>query len=224
MRTTRSSSCPGEGLVLIPLNFPLGCWPGPDPPQFPPWGWAWIWPPSISPLAVGLDLIPLHFPLGCGPGSDPPQFPPWLWAWTWSPSISPLGVGLEGWSPWQRGIGLLGRRGVSSAGGDPSMHWGRPPSPVNRMTNRCKNITLPQTSFAGGKYVNHYYGISLHVLFFLKNTKQTVLIHVALVMVTGQTIGLRVGHIFSREQHYWWYLIVDIGKCCTSVSRVPPLW
>ena len=26
-----------------------------------------------------------------------------------------------------------------------------PPPPVNRMTNRCKNITLPQTSFAGGK-------------------------------------------------------------------------
>ena len=26
--------------------------------------------------------------------------------------------------------------------------------PVNRMTNRCKNITLPQTSFAGGdKYI-----------------------------------------------------------------------
>ena len=24
------------------------------------------------------------------------------------------------------------------------------PPPVNRMTNRCKNITLPQTSFAGG--------------------------------------------------------------------------
>ena len=24
--------------------------------------------------------------------------------------------------------------------------------PVNRMTDRCKNITLPQTSFAGGKY------------------------------------------------------------------------
>ena len=23
--------------------------------------------------------------------------------------------------------------------------------PVNRMTDRCKNITLPQTSFAGGK-------------------------------------------------------------------------
>ena len=25
--------------------------------------------------------------------------------------------------------------------------------PVNRMTNRCKNITLPQTSFAGGNYL-----------------------------------------------------------------------
>ena len=25
------------------------------------------------------------------------------------------------------------------------------PPPVNRMTNRCKNITLPQTLFAGGK-------------------------------------------------------------------------
>ena len=24
------------------------------------------------------------------------------------------------------------------------------PPPVNRMTNMCKNITLPQTSFAGG--------------------------------------------------------------------------
>ena len=33
--------------------------------------------------------------------------------------------------------------------------WGRglgqTPSPVDRMTHRCKNITLPQTSFAGGK-------------------------------------------------------------------------
>ena len=26
-----------------------------------------------------------------------------------------------------------------------------PSSPVNRMTDRCKNITLSQTSFAGGK-------------------------------------------------------------------------
>ena len=30
---------------------------------------------------------------------------------------------------------------------------GYPPPPVNRMTDRCKIITLPQTSFAGGKNV-----------------------------------------------------------------------
>ena len=34
---------------------------------------------------------------------------------------------------------------VSVGGGD------TPPSLVNRMTNACENITLPQTSFAGGK-------------------------------------------------------------------------
>ena len=33
----------------------------------------------------------------------------------------------------------------------PVMHAGIE-TPVNRMTHRCKNITLPQTSFAGGKY------------------------------------------------------------------------
>ena len=33
--------------------------------------------------------------------------------------------------------------------------WGvgqTPLLPVNRMTHRCKNITLPETSFAGGNY------------------------------------------------------------------------
>ena len=41
-------------------------------------------------------------------------------------------------------------RGVHGPGGVwyPIMHWGRLP-PVNGMTNRCKNITLPQASFAG---------------------------------------------------------------------------
>ena len=45
--------------------------PRPDPPQFPPWLWAWTRSPSTSPLGVGLDQIPLHFPLGCGPGDLP---------------------------------------------------------------------------------------------------------------------------------------------------------
>ena len=36
-----------------------------------------------------------------------------------------------------------------------------PPPPVNRMTNRCKNITLPQTSFGGGNYT----GVNLGTFF-----------------------------------------------------------
>ena len=39
--------------------------------------------------------------------------------------------------------------GVSAPGGVvwyPSMHWSRQPPSVNRMTNRCKNITLATTS------------------------------------------------------------------------------
>ena len=143
MHIACSSSCSG-GLVLIPLNFPLGCGPGSDHPQFPPWVWAWIWSPSISPLGVGLDLIPLNFPIGCWPGSDPPQFPPWVWAWIWSPLISPLAV-VPGPDPpqfppwlwaWRR---VLLDRGVSLVGGSPSMHWGRPPC---GQTDTCKNITF----------------------------------------------------------------------------------
>ena len=36
----------------------------------------------------------------------------------------------------------------------PVMHTGKPtpPPPVDRMTHTCKNITLPETSFASGKY------------------------------------------------------------------------
>ena len=113
------------GLDLIPLNFPLQCGPGSDPPQFPPWVCTWIRSPSISPLGVGLDLIPLNFPLGvgldliplnfplgCGPGPDPPQFPPWLWAWR---GVSLVGGLLTGWSPWQGGI-LPGRGGLPGGG------------------------------------------------------------------------------------------------------------
>ena len=32
------------------------------------------------------------------------------------------------------------------------LHAGILPSPVNRVTDRCKNITLPQTLFVGGNY------------------------------------------------------------------------
>ena len=39
----------------------------------------------------------------------------------------------------------------------PGGWWCQVLPPVNRMTNRCKNITLPQTSFAGGKNSSFVY-------------------------------------------------------------------
>ena len=166
----------GGGLDLIPLNFPLGCGPESDAPQFHPWVWAWIWSPSISPLGVGLDLIPLNFPLGCGPEPDPPQFPPWVWAWTWSPSISPLGVGLNpiplnfplgcgpgGGFSFPGGCLLLGggspspdgspwQGGASFLGGwqYPSKHWGRPLPPWTESQTRVKTYNLGHNFVAAG--------------------------------------------------------------------------
>ena len=72
------------------------------------------------------------------------------------------GVSLAGGSPWwgislAGGGGLPGRQvsleGVSLAGGSP---WGvtLADPPVNRMTDACENITLPQMSFAGGNNQN----------------------------------------------------------------------
>ena len=49
--------------------------------------------------------------------------------------------------------GAFARGGSASRGGSAQagLHLGRSAAPsVNRMTHRCKNITLPQTSFAGG--------------------------------------------------------------------------
>ena len=127
--------------------------------------WAWIWSSSISSLGVCLDLIPLNFPLGCGPGSDPPLFLPWVWAWKGSPWQGGLlgrgspwrGVSLAGGSPWQ-GVSLVGGspwQGVSLAGegGSPcqgASFLGDPPPWTEFLTHASENITLPQTSFAGG--------------------------------------------------------------------------
>ena len=76
---------------------------------------------------------------------------------------------LEGDVPGPGGVylvlgGVPAPRGCTWAGsvcshGGCTWSWGGVPGPrgcqvlplVNRMTNRCKNITLPQTSFAGGK-------------------------------------------------------------------------
>ena len=142
------------GLDQIPLNFPLGCEPRPDPPQLPPClVWAWTSSPSISPLAVGLDQISLNFPLGSGAEPDPPQFLPWVWAWRPPsqiplnfplgyrpgpdpPSISPLGVSLDK-------IPLNFPLGCGPGPDPPHLPpWLCCPSPTDRQTDTCKNITL----------------------------------------------------------------------------------
>ena len=59
------------------------------------------------------------------------------------------GVCLGGVSAWGKGVSAWG--GLPKEGGVyPSMQWGRH-QPVNRIPDRCKNITFSQTSFAGGK-------------------------------------------------------------------------
>ena len=56
----------------------------------------------------------------------------------------------------QGGVPALGsvpdHRGCTWSGVCTWSGWGTCPGipPVNKMTDRCKNITLPQTSFAGG--------------------------------------------------------------------------
>ena len=71
-----STSPLGVGLDQIPLNFPLGCGFGPDPPQLPPWVWAWTRSPSTSPLGVGLETPPLGQGTPLGPGVPQDQAPP----------------------------------------------------------------------------------------------------------------------------------------------------
>ena len=76
-------------------------------------------------------------PLRCGLGDPPgqtPQLPPGCGPGDTPRPDSQLPPWVSAWKP--------------------ARHAGIPPPPplMNRMTDRCKNITLPQTSFAGGKY------------------------------------------------------------------------
>ena len=61
---------------------------------------------------------------------------------TWFGGVPGLGVYLV--------LGCTWSGGVPGLGGVPGPRGCQVLPPVNRMTNRCKNITLPQTSFAGG--------------------------------------------------------------------------
>ena len=85
---------------------------------------------------------------GTPPRPDPPQLPPWVWAWTRSPSTPPLGVGL----------GLETCKACHAGIPPPLETWCKAcwdttcnacwdtttPPPVNRITDACENITLPQ--------------------------------------------------------------------------------
>ena len=94
----------------------------------PPWVWAWR-PPR------------------CGPGDPAPQV--WAWRPPWpDPPQLPPGCGpgnlqgmLEYHPPRDLLQGMLGYHLQCMLGYHHPL--------VNRMTDRCKNITLPQTSFAG---------------------------------------------------------------------------
>ena len=110
-----STSPLGVGLEQIPLNYPLGYGPGPDPPQLPPWVWAW------SP-----------------PKPDPPKLPPWVWA---CKPARHAGIPPPAWRPAARHAGI-----------PPTMHVGiASPLWTEFLPHTSENITLPKTSFAGGK-------------------------------------------------------------------------
>ena len=120
-------------------------------------------PPSAVVVGGGVCLSTCwDSPPRCGPGAP-------LWVWAWRPGQipfnSPLGVDLETPLPSQIPLNfpsecgpgnLQGMLGYHSPPRPAARHTGipPPPHPVNRMTDRCKNIILPQTSFAGGKNRN----------------------------------------------------------------------
>ena len=81
-------------------------------------------PPAAVAVQGGLPQAPLQDQAPLGPGTPQDRAPPWDQ------------VPLPG-------------PGTSLGPGTPTLQEQAPP--VNRMTNRCKNITFPQTSFAGGK-------------------------------------------------------------------------
>ena len=110
-----------------------------------PWVWAWR-----HPLSVGLE-----------------DTPSWVWAWrppqvwAWRPPLArPLSFPPRcgpGDPPHARHAGIPPARhaGIPPPGYLQCMlRYHPPPIPVNRMTDRCKNITLPQTSFAAGNYTS----------------------------------------------------------------------
>ena len=98
---------------------------------YPPWVWAWK-PPQARPLNFP--------PPGCGPGDPPPgqtQLPPWVWAWR---PARYAGIPPPGYLQGMLGYYLQCMLGY---------HHPHPPW-TEFLTHASENITLPQTSSAGG--------------------------------------------------------------------------
>ena len=142
------------GCVSVYLVLVLGCLlsggvPGPGVSALggvsAPRGCTW----SRGCLLRGVYLVPGGAP---GPGGCVPGL---------GRVSAPRGVSGLGECTWSWGCvcswGMYLVWGVSAPGGC-LLRGGVRYSPVNRMTNRCKNITLPQTSFAGGNnaFLEHY--------------------------------------------------------------------
>ena len=132
MCTTRSSSHLLGGLPQCMLDTPqVWAWR-------PPWVWAWRPPrcgPGDPPGCGPRDPSrpdPSTSPLGVGletPPGQTPQLPPWVWAWRPArhAGIPPIPPRI------------------------PARHAGIPPPLWTEfLTHASENITLPQTSFAGG--------------------------------------------------------------------------
>ena len=153
-------------LDLILLNFPLRCGSRPDPPQFPPWVWAWIrgpHPPRADNPPEQTTPWSRHPPVAdIPPGADTPlgadtpweQTPPW----EHTPEQTPPGSRhppkqtppkqtppRSRHPPWSRYPPW--RPAARHAGIPPAMHtWIAPPPTVYRITDMSKNITLATTS------------------------------------------------------------------------------
>ena len=129
MRTARSSSRRGGDVCLSACwDTPLWVWLG-DSPQ------VWAWRPPTLQCGPGDPPWgrPLNFPPGCGPGDPPPQA---------RPLNFPTGCGLETCKAcWDTNP----LETCCKACWDTTYNacWDTTP-PLNRITDTCKNITLPQ--------------------------------------------------------------------------------
>ena len=118
---------------------------------------------------------------------------------------------------------------ICQGGVYPSMQWERHPPPVNRITDRYKNITLPQTSFAGcNKWSNlKYHTKQLEV----KNQKLTGIFHLtSLVTIVSAIMGnsiLQCSFVWLRpdtetEAELWMPFTAKhiVTQTTCSVSRI----